>query len=358
MKKILFVTATLGGGGAERVMLNLANKMAAKGHQVSIVKTAPEKNPNAVYPLDPAITLEVIQTQHTQKLLRIADKLIQFRRVFRRYKDYTVVSFLPDVNIYCILAHWGLGIRVVVSERNDPTREPNRAFVRRVRDWAYRYADYVVFQTPDAQAYFCEKIRRKSCVIPNPLNLEELPAPALDQEKRDMMIMVCRVKPQKNVGLLIDAIDRIRDSLGSTVVEIYGDGNLYRDTMKQKVADLGLEDRIRFMGPSNNIYEIMCRAKIYISTSDYEGISNTMLEALALGVPSIVTDCPIGGARMFIRPDVNGILVPVGDVQALADQIKRLLHDEQLQKKLAANAVSIRQQLDLNDIAEQWLERL
>lgn len=356
MKKVLFVAATLGGGGAERVMLNLANKMKEKGLEVVVLKTADEKNPHATYGLNPEITIEKIGSKHTGKLLRVIDKFTQFRKLFRMYSEYTIISFLPDVNIYSIAASRGLGNRVIVSERNDPAREPSSRFVRILRDYFYKFADYIVFQTKDAQRCFCKRIRDKSGIIPNPLDLDQLPQPEIDCEKRDAIIMVCRVKPQKNIGMMIDAVSKIDNQMGSTTVEIYGDGNLYRNNMQKRISELGLDSRIKFMGPSREIYSIMKTAKIYVSTSDYEGISNTMLEALALGVPTIVTDCPIGGARMFVENNVNGILVPVGDSDALARELLRLLNDTELQRTFSNNSILIRNELDLNLIADKWID--
>ena len=358
MKKIMFVAATLGGGGAERVMLNLANKMYEKGHSVVVIKTAIEKNPKAIYGLNPNIEVKKIQSEYQNKIARIVDKLRKLRCIFKQYPGYTIVSFLPDINIYSIFASKGLKNKIVVSERNDPNKEPNNSFVRHLRNFSYHMADYVVFQTFDAQAYFAKKIREKSCIIPNPLNLEELPLPNAGREKRNVIIMVCRVKPQKNIEMMIEAISKFRNAIGDTTVEIYGDGNLYRDRMKEKVSSYGLEDIIKFMDSTNDIYSVMEKSKIYVSTSDYEGISNTMLEALAIGVPSIVTDCPIGGARMFIKHNYNGILVPVNDYERLGNEIIRLLNDESLQRQFSANSIAVRNELDLNIIADKWLKVL
>lgn len=356
MKKIIFVAATLGGGGAERVMLNLANTAVEKGCEVVVIRTAQSGNTKMDYLIAPEIKLENINCNYSKKVLRIIYKLRHIRKIIKKYKDYTVISFLPDVNIYSILACVGLKNKVIVSERNDPNKEPGSSFVRKVRDVVYKYADYIVFQTYDAQKYFCEKIQKKSCIIPNPINISQLPPIQSKRNVRDVIIMVCRIKPQKNVGMLIDAINEIKDKLGNTTVELYGDGSLYRDRMKEKTKEYGLEDIIKFMGPSKDVYNIMNNAKIYISTSDYEGISNTMLEALAIGTPCIVTDCPIGGAKMFIQNGVNGILVPVGDYKRLGKEIIKLLSDEKLCEEFSNNSVKIREQLDLNIITDKWLD--
>ena len=358
MKKLLFVAATLGGGGAERVMLNLVNECQEKGNEVVVLRTSSKGKIDAEYNLNKNINVISFDSKYKNKGLRVIDKLIQFRKTFKKYKGYTIISFLPDINIYSIIASRGLKNRIVVSERNDPNREPANKIIRMVRDWIYKYVDYIVFQTYDAQKYFPEKIQKKSIVIPNPLNLKELPLDQQHSFDNNKIIMVCRVKPQKNIAMLINAIDDIKYCLDGTKVEIYGDGNLYRDRMKDMVKEKGLDKVIKFMGPSSDVYSKMLESTIYISTSHYEGLSNTMLEALALGVPSIVTDCPIGGAKMFITNNENGILVPCDDYKNLGEEILRLLNDRSLQEKFSVNSIKIRKQLDLNIIADKWLEVL
>lgn len=355
MKKVLFVAATLGGGGAERVMLNLANAMYEKGNDVVVLQTAVDKNPNAKYAIDEGIIVENIKCNYTNKIKRILYKYQHIKKFLKKYERYTVVSFLPDVNIYCILASIGLKNRIVVSERNDPNREPGKALVRKIRDISYNLADYIVFQTKDAQNYFSKRISEKSCIIPNPLMNSQIPILNFEEDRRNVIIMVCRVKPQKNVKMMVDAINLIKEELGDYTVEIYGDGNLYRDNLIKRTKELGIDNIVKFMGSSNNIYDIMKKSKIYVSTSDYEGISNTMLEALAIGLPSIVTDCPIGGAKMFINNNENGILIPVGDSKRLADELIRLIKDEELQRRLSSNSIRIREKLDISIICEQWL---
>lgn len=355
MKKILFVAATLGGGGAERVMLNLANAISAKGNDVVILQTAADKNPDMMYSVEESIRIEKIECRYKKKLFRNIYKLGKTRSFLKKYKGYTVVSFLPDVSMYCIVANIGVGNKIVLSERNDPNREPGSRLLRKIRDFIYRFSDFVVFQTKDAQDYFCDTVKVKSAIIPNPLVNEKIPFLKFDSKRRKVIIMVCRVKPQKNVGMMIEAINSIKDKMDGYTVEIYGDGNLHRDMLKQRIVELGLEDIISFMGPSNKIYEVMQEASIFVSTSDYEGISNTMLEALAIGLPSIVTDCPIGGAKMFIENNTNGILVPVGNSCCLAKELLRLMQDTELQRKLSENAIAIRKQLDIETICNKWL---
>ena len=354
MKKIMFLAATLGGGGAERVMLNLANQMAQSDNQVTLVVTSTREVQE--YEVDDKIELIRLMPKNNNKLLKVAEKLKLLRNLYHSHKDYTVISFFPDINIYAIAARVGMKNKIILSERNDPAREPSQKLLRAFRRICYPLADKIVFQTKDAMAYFSKNVQLKGVIIPNPLNLSKFPIPDLNGEKQKRIVMFCRIKPQKNIEMMLRAIDRIRDRLNGVIVEIYGDGAKYMEGIIQKCSDIGLDGTVKFMGQTDRVYDILNSSLLYVSTSNYEGISNTMLEALAMGVPSIVTDCPIGGARMFIQHNENGILVPVNDDKELAQAILELLENDALRKKLATNAIKIRQILDLKIIAEEWLK--
>ena len=119
--------------------------------------------------------------------------------------------------------------------------------------------------------------------------------------------------------------------------------------------DMGLGDKVIFHGLVKNVLAHINKASIYVSSSDYEGISNAMLEALALGLPTICTDCPIGGARMTIKDGVNGLLAPVGDRDKLADAMIRLLGDREYAERLGKKGREIVKELTEEKIAEEWI---
>ena len=112
--------------------------------------------------------------------------------------------------------------------------------------------------------------------------------------------------------------------------------------MKRKAEEHSVADKDIFKGFSSKIYEDIRDCAIYVCSSDNEGISNALLEALGKGLPTISTDCPVGGSKLQIENDVDGILVGVGDVDALSEQLERLIYNPDLAEKLFENAVSVR----------------
>ena len=117
---------------------------------------------------------------------------------------------------------------------------------------------------------------------------------------------------------------------------------------------MSLEDKVVLKGFSNNVHKEIVNAMMYISSSDYEGISNSMLEAMAIGLPTICTDCPIGGARQVIKSQDNGILIPIGDVSALTNAMFKIVENKDFRDFLSTNAIKVRQIYDMENICREW----
>lgn len=358
MKKVVIATATLGGGGAERAFINIANKLSEMGVEVKIMASGSRSV--EPYRINSCIKVDRIVSLKSNKILKIIDKLNKFRKYFKQHKDYTFISFFPDVSAYCILASWGLRVRNIVSERNDPNTIPRKRYMKLIRNLAFRYASYCVFQTEDAKNYFGSSVRGKSIIISNPINTAILPIPNSIEKRKDIIIAVGRVVPQKNFGLLIRSWAMIADEFPSWQVHIYGDttyrNGIFTKELSEEIRKLNVEGRIIFMGFSNEIYSKMNEASIYVSTSDFEGMSNTMLEAMSIGTPTIATDCPIGGARTIIEDGKNGILIRVGDEVGLVLSLRELILDADKRRRLSNEGVKLRDSLDIATVCKYWIE--
>lgn len=286
----------------------------------------------------------------------IYNRVKRIRRVCDQFMPDYIISFLPDNNIYSILAslihkNW----KLIICERNDPERNPERGNkVRFARSLLYRFADGYVFQTDDAKKYFSKKIQEKSAVIPNPVASD---IPESSNSKRKAIVSVASLKEQKNYPMAIQAFARISREFPDYIYEIYGEGE-ERAKIETLILQLELSDRVILKGYSAHVLEEIKDASLFIMSSDYEGMSNSMIEALALGIPSIVTNHPIGAPRMLIHDGVNGLLTPVGDVEGLAEKIRRVLSDCNLAQTLGTNAQNIRQTLSVCHICSMWLEFL
>ena len=131
-------------------------------------------------------------------------------------------------------------------------------------------------------------------------------------------------------------------------------GRRSRSCLVRYAEQLGISEAVKFHGFSSEIHKIMAESAIYVSSSDYEGISNSMLEALAIGIPAVCTDCPVGGARMYIRDGENGYLIPVGDADVMADRMLALMEDKKLGESFSKESVKIREELTDDRIFGMW----
>ncbi len=358
MKKVVIATGTLGGGGAERVFLNIANEMAERDIKVNILVTG--SRPTESYSLSNKITVEKISSMRKNKVLKVIDKLIQFRKYFKRHKDSICISFFPDVSAYCVLSSVGIGNKNIVSERNDPNIIPRKRYMKIIRNFAFEGADCCVFQTSDSKGYFSRRVQSKGKVISNPINVFQLPVAAPLEQRKKIVLAVGRIVPQKNFSMLIKAWQTIHKAFPSYQLHIYGDktywDGMFAKELQSYIDQNEMYECVKMMGFSEDIYSKMNEAAVYVSSSDFEGMSNTMLEAMALGTPTVATNCPIGGAKTIIQSEKNGILVPVGDVDEMANAILRLLSDIDLRKRLSNNSIVIRDELSIQNICDKWLE--
>lgn len=347
--RLTFITGSLGGGGAERVVSELATAMSHKGHEISIVVIAAR---DQQYAIDPSVRVVDCAKKHAIRGLSFMQRVGDIRRALRELSPDTVISFNTPVNIYAVLACRRLPCRLVLAERNDPVLYPADKTTRRLRARLYKRADAFVFQTEEAQAFFSEDIRRRSTVIFNPIN-PCMPDPA-EGPRSKRFVTAVRLEPQKNIPMAIDAFHKIAERHPDFTLEIYGRGAL-REELQQQIDRLGLSERVTLMGNSSTLYEDIKDAYAFVLSSDYEGMSNSMLEAMALGIPTISTDYPSGGARAVIENGVNGMLIPVGDTDALADAMATLICDPQLAQAIGREGLKLRETLSVDSVTEQWL---
>lgn len=346
--KIIFAIGSLTGGGAERVVTRLANQMCQMGHQIHILMIA---NGNIKYPLDEKVAASEICNTNNIRGLRYLSRCREFKKQVLSYRPDVVVSFTTVVNIFVLQALKGTKTKIVLSERNDPYSDPTNPILRNIRDRVYSKADGFVFQTPDAQNYFATGIQHKSTVIFNPLD-NSIPGPWTgEREKR--IVSVGRLEKQKNHKLLLNAFAAIAEQFPEFILEIYGEGSL-RPILEKQIVECRLEKRVFLKGYTPQVLMKIRQAALFVLPSDYEGLSNALIEAMAIGIPVISTDHPTGGARMIIQPGVNGVLIPVGDTYSMAKAMEFVLTDNLYSEKISKEACKISNLISAEKIATQW----
>ena len=296
----------------------------------------------------------IIQFKHEKynPIIKAFKRIMDLRHIMRKGKYDAVVVFMHVDGFYTIISQGFKKENLIISERNDPRRF-KQLYVKIGRKLLYPLASKFVFQTEDAMNCFPENIRKKSYVISNPIN-ENLPEPYTGERDKEV-IAIGRLVSQKNFPMAINAFEKFYNKNPEYKFTIYGDGPL-RESLEKTIKEKELENVINLPGFSKNIIEDIKKAGIYISSSDFEGISNAMLEAMAMGIPTVCTDCPIGGAKMTIKNNENGVLVPVGDEDALYRAMDKVANDSTFAKEISENAIKIREELSIDKILDKWID--
>ena len=346
---ICFFIGGLSGGGAERVTCNLANYMVEQGHSVEILTMADDE---PSYELSQKVDRKVLLRTKERKsfIYNSTLRLVRFWKYLRRTEVDVIVVMLPITTILLLQMRRLTKAAVIAAERSLPSIYKDKE-QQRLKKLARR-ADGWVFQT-DAQKTWYEKAGiRKGVIIPNAINPEFI-RPLYAGERRNEIVTVGSLTVPKNQELLINAFAQIADAWPTHRLVLYGKGPKLE--LLQTLADsLGISDRVVFAGYSTNVYESIKAAELFVLSSDYEGMPNALMEAMATGLPCVSTDCDGAGARGLIEDGKNGLLVPKGDVESLADAMNRMLSDREFAEKCGQEAHKICERLAPERVYSEW----
>ena len=353
---VLFISA-LRKGGAERVMVNLADYLHRNGVRVTLVTQYICEEEYTLPAGIPRILSEITPQEETGS--RIGDFLARYRklcRIFTELHPDCILSFIGKNNIMTLLCTRFSGIPAVVSVRGEPKSEYYNFPMRFLAKTLFACAAGVIVQTGAARDFFPPVIRKKAVILKNPLN------PAFVRERRTgrpdgRIVSVGRVDANKNHALILRAFARIAPEFPNASLVVYGDGEK-RQELIRKTQELGLSDRVQFPGAVSDVAEKIRTASAFVLSSGHEGMPNALIEAMCLGIPSISTDCPCGGPRELIEDGVNGYLIPVGDEEALADRLRRIFSDEEGAEKMGKQAALLLEEYRPERVNAEWMDYL
>lgn len=347
--KILFYINTLGRGGAERAICNTASYFAEHGWD-TILLTSFRVEHEYIYS-DKIHRMSIEDNQIIQsRLKRNLSRIRAIRELCRCEKVDVAVSFMQEANFRIVSALAGMHIKTIISVRNDPKEEYKGIIGRMVGKGLLPCADGAVFQTQEAKAWFPKKLQSKGKVIYNVVDEKFYNTRYIG----GMDIVSCgRSVPQKNQALLIRAFQKIIGRFPHLHLCIYGPERT--DTrLADLIEGLHLQKKVFLMGSREDIPAVLSRAKIFILSSDYEGMPNALMEAMAVGVPSISTDCPCGGPRELFGEDLAEMLVPVGDEDALATKMEELLINEKKRIEIGIKMRKRAEKFRTGKIGKEW----
>ena len=346
--KLTFFLGGLSGGGAERVVCNLSNYLVSCGHEIDIITMGDDSS----FGLDNRIHRVTLlyKQERKNRCFDSVKRLCRFVRYLQHKRRDAFIVMLPATTVLLLRFRFLVKGKIIASERSYPTNYSIRD-QRQLMRLAKR-ADSWVFQTKGAQQWYKSYLGdARAIIIPNPIN-EAFVKPLYVGERTKQIITAGRLNKVKNHHLLLQAFSRLyRDHPDYSLV-IYGDGVLKNDLVNE-AEHLGIKDNVLFPGFAN-WGELSKDASMFVLSSDLEGMPNALMEAMALGMPCISTDCDGGGARFLIEDGVNGLLVPKNEVEAMATAMNKLLSNPYMANQLGMEAHKICERLAPEKIYKEW----
>lgn len=349
--KIMFVTPGMKFGGAERVMSILLKEFADLGHDVFLHIMDEDKV--IAYELDEKIHISFSKAARFNSFKNIRAFLKELKSRVDNVNPDIIVSFFNNTLAFSWWVSRKNKIPLIFSERNDPNNNINGIKSKFFQKIALKKSNHIVFQTSGAQNCYNKKVQKKSTVIANPFSVLNMPDSVKD-ERTKRIVSVGRLNPQKNQKILIKAFSNISNKFPDHILQIYGEGEL-RAQLEDLIKENNLQDKVFLPGASKQVLKDINDAQVFAFSSDFEGMPNALIEAMALGLPCISTDCSPGGAREFIKNYENGILVPCNDVDEMIKAIEFMLENQEKAQQMGNNAKHIVKDLAPNIIAEKWI---
>ena len=357
---ILIITGSLYGGGTEKISVNLANFLYNAGF---IVNVAVLKKNKITYDINKNISIYELPSHKGNDVKSLFNEIyysyldyLSLKKIIKKNNIENVISFctLPSI-LFLLLT---TKIKIISSKRNYP---PKSSFIKTfIEKQIFNCSKYIVFQTSEQMNFYSINIIKKGVIIPNPIS-SNLPKPYNGSRKKEI-ITFCRINKQKNLFMLIDGFINFYFANPEYKLTIYGNyshkDNPYKNQLDEYIIKTKMENIITLKDFNNNIHNIVIDCACFVLTSDYEGLSNSMLEAMAIGLPVICTDCKGGGAREYIDNYINGILIPINDRRELVKALNFIIANPEKAQKMGEKATEINELLSNDLIFSKWINLL
>ncbi len=353
--KLAFYIGSLNKGGAERVFVNLAEYFQNKGYQIVMVTQYQKENEYVLAEGIRRVISDIPPEETTgSRAVNFYRRMSRLHRIWKKERPDLVLSCVGKNNFMAVVTTMFTKTKPVVSVVGEAKEEyPNR-LMKALANLLFPFASGVILQTERSKSFFSQRVSRTSVILPNSLNplfIRE----RFRGEREKRIVSVGRLDANKNHEMMICAFAGLAGRYPEYTLTIYGEGEL-REHLQKLIASLGLEEKVFLPGVVPDVAERIEKAALFLLVSYSEGVSNALIEALALGLPVIATDVPSGGTQELIRHGENGLIIPPGDEEALKAAMERLLSDGEYAERLGEQAHKIQERLAPERVNRQWQE--
>jgi GalNAc-alpha-(1->4)-GalNAc-alpha-(1->3)-diNAcBac-PP-undecaprenol alpha-1,4-N-acetyl-D-galactosaminyltransferase len=350
--KILFVISCLNYGGAEKNLVYIANNIA-KQHQVVICNFNESETKQNIS--TEVRVFDKDKKEHSGRYSWIFNRFDQLKflnKIAKKEKPNVIISFLNMPNMMAVIVGKLHKIPVIISERADPYQTISK--LDKIIHRIYEKADGAVFQTEGAKEFYSKNLQKKSTVIPNPVMVNKnIETHDYTLANKEIVVIGRFENKQKRQDLAVKAFRIVVEKYPDYVLKFWGDG-ADQQSIRKLCNEYGISENVIFAGVSSCIVDDISNSEIFLLTSDYEGIPNSLIEAMSVGLPCVSTDCSPGGAKMLLEDGKNGILVPRGDVEKIAESIIMLIENKDLEIKYGTYGKASLERFTPTEIIKQW----
>ena len=337
IEPIIFIIHKFTFGGAEKVAKNILEFWISEGRRVELITI--EESDNNFYKIPKYINHKNIGINKPSKNIfsKIYKNIVVIYRLRSQIKSINasrVLSFLTRTNVQTILACINLGKKVIISERNDTAQQRHMKLISILRRFLYRFADLVTANSKNSINDMKRYVPYSKLVfIPN---MVRIPNKIAKPDKSKIIINVGRLVSQKHQDILIEAFVELFDRHKEWYIKLLGEGDK-RDYLISLTKKNKLNDNVIFCGLIHDPKPYYISAGIFVLPSIYEGTPNALLEAMAYGLPCIISDT-LPGALEIVNNGVNGLVFQSGNKIDLANKLQTLMNNPGLRKKLGLQA--------------------
>lgn len=356
--KVLISLSRVRMGGAERVLLSITEGLIARGHQVTLVTMVDESQDFYKFPTETRrINLDLDRRAPTvlhsawNTFLRVR----ALRKTIRQETPDAVMAFLPVNNLLVSMALVGKDIPLLLSERVYPSKE--KRVVRWLQRIMYPQATRFVTNSTGIDGFYHWVPATKRRIIYNiPVRVDLGGEPVLPDPDRSYVVSMGRFVEEKNFPLLVNAFADVAADFPQWDLIMLGDG-VMQAPCRDLAEALGITERVILPGRISPPFPTLKESDLFVLPSNFEGVPNVLLEAMACEVPVITTDY-FGEPRDVIQHGENGIIVPRNARDALAAAMRSLMSDEVKRQRLAGNAKASLARFNEEAIIDQWEQLL